>query len=123
MSKVDNMKTNENYRFISAPYTIDRKLYKYYSDTKYAIDCIINKRIHLDDPRSFNDPFDAAFQCAKISALTLNDSELLLATNFFNYICLAKEKKKIYLKKWCQNIVTLCHNYCYIYLMILSNIQ
>ena len=79
------MNTKEKYRFISAPYIIDRKLYKYYSNTKYAVDCIRNRRIHLDDPRSFNDPFDAALHCAKISTLALNDSELILAKKFFNF--------------------------------------
>ena len=88
------MNTKEKYRFISAPYIIDRKLYKYYSNTKYAVDCIRNRRIHLDDPRSFNDPFDAALHCAKISTLALNDSELILAKKFFNYICFTKEENR-----------------------------
>lgn len=88
------MNTKEKYRFISAPYIIDRKLYKYYSNTKYAVDCIRNRRIHLDDPRSFNDPFDAAFHCAKISTLALYDSELILAKKFLNYICFTKEENR-----------------------------
>lgn len=48
-----------SYKFISSPYNIDRKLYKYFSNTAYAIDSIKNRRIHLDKPRDFNDPFEA----------------------------------------------------------------
>lgn len=46
-------------RFISAPYIVDRKLYKYYSNIGFAIDCIKRHRIHLDNPHDFNDPFEA----------------------------------------------------------------
>lgn len=84
--------TKEKYRFISAPYIIDRKLYKYYSNTKYAVDCIRNKRIHLDDPRTFNDPFDAAFHCSRISTLTSNDSEKELLNKFLDYLYAVKRK-------------------------------
>ena len=85
------MNTNEKYRFISAPYIIDRKLYKYYSNTKFAIDCIRNRRIHLDDPRTFNDPFDAAFHCTRISTLTSNDSEKELLNKFLDYLHAVKK--------------------------------
>ena len=83
--------TNEKYRFLSAPYMIDRKLYKYYSNSKFAIDCIRNRRIHLDDPRTFNDPFDAAFHCARISTLTSNDSEKELLNKFLDYLNAVKK--------------------------------
>ena len=79
------------YRFLSAPYVIDRKLYKYYSNAKYAIDCIRNRRVHLDDPRTFNDPFDAAFHCTKISTLTSNDSDKVLSEKFLEYLCAVKK--------------------------------
>ena len=85
------MVTKAEYRFLSAPYLIDRKLYKYYSNSKYAIDCIKNRRIHLDDPQTFNDPFDAAFQCTKISTLTTNDSERKLLDKFIDYLCAVKK--------------------------------
>lgn len=47
------------YSFITTPYRIDRKLYKYFSNVKYAIDSIRGRHIHLDNPQDFNDPFDA----------------------------------------------------------------
>lgn len=85
------MDIKEEYRFLSAPYVIDRKLYKYYSNTKYAIDCIRNRRVHLDDPRTFNDPFDAAFHCTKISTLTSDDSDEELSNKFLEYLCAVKK--------------------------------
>lgn len=86
------MDTKEEYRFLSAPYLIDRKLYKYYSNAKYAIDCIKNRRVHLDDPRTFNDPFDAAFHCTKITTLTSDDSDKELADKFLEYLCAVHKK-------------------------------
>lgn len=47
------------YKFISPNYRIDRKLYKYFSNIEFAIDSIKYRRIHLDMPRQFNDPFEA----------------------------------------------------------------
>ena len=85
------MNAKAEYRFLSAPYLIDRKLYKYYSNAKFAIDCIRNRRIHLDDPRTFNDPFDAAFHCSKISTLTSDDSEKELLEKFLDYLCAVKK--------------------------------
>lgn len=85
------MDAKEKYRFLSAQYVIDRKLYKYYSNTRYAIDCIRNRRIHLDDPRTFNDPFDAAFHCSRISTLISNDSDKILAEKFLKYLFAAKD--------------------------------
>lgn len=94
------MDTKEKYRFLSGPYVIDRKLYKYYSNAKYAIDCIKNRRIHLDDPRKFNDPFDAAFHCSKISTLTSDDSDKKLAEKFMEYLCAVKAgERSIYHEK------------------------
>lgn len=62
------------YNFISTPYRIDRKLYKYYSNIKYAIDSISKGRIHLDDPSGFNDPFDAAFSLHKYTIMDSYES-------------------------------------------------
>ena len=72
---MDSTENINSYHFLSAPYCIDRKLYKYYSNLDYAIDCIQNRRIHLDNPRTFNDPFDAVFSCYRISILTTTDTE------------------------------------------------
>ena len=56
-----------SYNLLKVPYNIDRKLYKYYPIDKinYVIDAISNRRIHLDDPSNFNDPFEAVY-CTKI---------------------------------------------------------
>lgn len=67
--------SEKQYRFISAQYLIDRKLYKYYSNVGHAVDCIKNRRIHLDDPRYFNDPFDAVIRCPNQSILDWDKSE------------------------------------------------
>ena len=42
-----------------------KKLYKYYSNIDFAIKAIKTKQIHLDDPSSFNDPFEAEFLNSK----------------------------------------------------------
>ena len=60
-------------KFISAPYVIDRKLYKYYSNVGYAIDSLKKGRIHLDNPQKFNDPFEAKWQ---FSYYTLLETEM-----------------------------------------------
>lgn len=41
-------------------YSIPKFLYKYYSNTSHALDVIINKRIHLELPDTYNDVFDPA---------------------------------------------------------------
>ena len=79
--------SNDPYNFLSAQFLIDRKLYKYYSNVKYAVDCIKNRQIHLDDPSTFNDPFDAVFCCPNISMLEATESEKELAQNFLEYLC------------------------------------
>lgn len=100
------MDTNEEYRFISAPYVIDRKLYKYYSNAKYAIDCIKNRRIHLDDPQKFNDPFDAAFNCPEMSILTSVDSNRELSQEFLKYLyAVKKEDQEIHYQEILKNYI------------------
>jgi len=47
-------------QFLKSNFELDRKLYKYYSNMKYAIDAIQNKRVYLGRPDNFNDPFDDA---------------------------------------------------------------
>lgn len=69
------MEAKPEYHFYSNPYTIGRKLYKYFSSEMYAIDCIKNRRIHLDDPESFNDPFDAAFRYPEFSMIPTSISD------------------------------------------------
>lgn len=60
--------------FLSTPYQIDRKLYKYFSNIDYAIDSIKNRRIHLDDPNSFNDPFDAIYSLRLYTIMKTGDN-------------------------------------------------
>lgn len=78
-----------NYKFISIPYVIDRKLYKYYSNTGYAIDSIKNRRIHLDNPRKFNDPFEAAFCCYHYSRQPITDTAKRIVSKVHKYVASA----------------------------------
>jgi len=89
------MEVNEKYAFISAPYRIDRKLYKYYKNINYAIDSIEKRQIHLDDPRSYNDPFDSVFSCRKMSDLVTTDSEREVFSGIIKYILSLPEFKQI----------------------------
>lgn len=53
---------NNEIRFLKQEsYRIDRKLYKYFANLEYAYDCILNKRIHLESPEYYNDPFDSTY--------------------------------------------------------------
>lgn len=69
----------EEYKFISFTYPIDRKLYKYFKNIDYAIDSIRSRRIHLDNPSSYNDPFDTVFLQSNYAYLCTeeNISEIL----------------------------------------------
>ena len=60
---------DDKIKFISAPYRVDRKLYKYYSNIGFAIDCIKRHRVHLDNPHNFNDPFEAKWGFSYYSLL------------------------------------------------------
>lgn len=88
------MGNNRKYKFVSAPYQIDRKLYKYFSNMDYAIKCIENRQIHLDDPRSFNDPFDSAFSFPQISTLAVTDSEREMFLQIIKSIALLPKDKQ-----------------------------
>lgn len=37
-----------------------QKLYKYFGNIDYALSCLRSRKIHLEDPISYNDPFDTA---------------------------------------------------------------
>lgn len=76
----------DNYTFITTPYNVDRKLYKYFSNVSRAIESVQKSRIHLDDPMKFNDPFDAAFCLQRYSILTSFDSMNSIMSNIINYI-------------------------------------
>ena len=51
----------KKYNFIPFTYRIDRKLYKYFGNIDNAISSIQTRTIHLDDPTTYNDPFDGVF--------------------------------------------------------------
>lgn len=76
----------QDYSFISTPYPIDRKLYKYYSNAEYAVDCIKKRRIHLDDPKTFNDPFDATFSCPRYTSFDYNEDVGKTIENLIEYV-------------------------------------
>lgn len=80
------MSTKEKYSFIQNSNTIDRKLYKYYSNVDYAIDTIRKRRIHLDNPRDFNDPFEAVFGCSHYSQLPTRKPRNEILLNVQKYI-------------------------------------
>lgn len=86
--------TNSTYNFIAASHTVDRKLYKYYSNTAYAIDSIKNKRIHLDNPRNFNDPFEAAFCCYHYSRQQIIDTKKNIVAKIHKYISRSYQNAK-----------------------------
>lgn len=73
-------------RFISAPYRVDRKLYKYYSNIGFAIDCIKRHRVHLDNPHNFNDPFEAKWRFAYYSLLETVKPADSIFDEIFEYI-------------------------------------
>ena len=74
------------YNFLNTSFGVDRKLYKYYSNVNYAIDSIKNRRIHLDSPQTFNDPFDCLF-CVSYSTFQNNvDTIESVVNNIRNYI-------------------------------------
>lgn len=76
----------QDYSFISTPYPIDRKLYKYYSNVEYAVDCIKKRRIHLDDPKTFNDPFDATFSCPRYTSFDYDEDVGKTVENLIEYV-------------------------------------
>lgn len=74
------------YKFITVQNSIDRKLYKYYSNSAFAIDSIKNRRIHLDNPRKFNDPFEAAFCCYHYSRQQIVDTKRNIVVKIHKYV-------------------------------------
>ena len=77
---------NNKIHFISAPYIVDRKLYKYYSNIGFAIDCIKRRRIHLDNPHDFNDPFEAKWRFSHYTLLETVSPADSIFDDVFEYI-------------------------------------
>lgn len=86
---------NNNYQFISVPYSIDRKLYKYFSNVGHAVDCIKKRSIHLDDPKTFNDPFDATFSCPRYTALDYEENVKKLLTIYLTMYLMYLQGSKL----------------------------
>jgi hypothetical protein len=77
---------DDKIKFISAPYRVDRKLYKYYSNIGFAIDCIKRHRVHLDNPHNFNDPFEAKWGFSYYSLLETVKPADSIFDEIFEYI-------------------------------------
>lgn len=77
---------NEKYRFLKTSFRLDRKLYKYYSNVSYAVDSIKNKRIHLDSPETFNDPFDCLYCLSQFSTKNSIGTTESIEKDIHNYI-------------------------------------
>lgn len=75
-----------NYEFISASHPKGRKLYKYFSNVEYAVNCIRKQMIHLDDPKTFNDPFDATFSCPSYTYLDYEEEVGRTVENLEEYV-------------------------------------
>lgn len=73
------------YTFITTPYRVDRKLYKYFSNVKYAIDSIRGRRIHLDNPQEFNDPFDATVGLFSYTNMPTEDNSVTVVEKLIRY--------------------------------------
>lgn len=84
---------DHNIKFVSAPYAVDRKLYKYYSNVAYAIDCIKKGRIHLDDPQGFNDPFEAKWQFSHYTWLNTEMPAKTIHEKIIDYIATLPHEK------------------------------
>ena len=75
-----------NYEFIAAEHPKGRKLYKYFSNVEYAVNCIKKQMIHLDDPKTFNDPFDATFSCPLYTYLDYEEEVERTVESLVDYI-------------------------------------
>ena len=89
------------YSFITTPYRIDRKLYKYFSNVKYAIDSIRGRHIHLDNPQDFNDPFDATVGLFQYTTMREYDTPSEVMKNIIRYTTNSTHTPQVqhYLKK------------------------
>ena len=105
---------DHNIKFISAPYAVDRKLYKYYSNVGHAIDCIKKGRIHLDDPQGFNDPFEAKWQFSNYTWLNMEMVGKLIFDKIIDYVAtLPREKHGLHHSKILHAIVSSHFPYTY----------
>ena len=77
---------NKEYKFLNPSFCVDRKLYKYYSNVNYAIDSIKHKRIHLDSPEAFNDPFDCLYCVSSFSSNNYFGVTESIEKDIMNYI-------------------------------------
>ena len=87
---------DNKFRFITTPYRLDRKLYKYYTNINYAIKNLKEKCIHLDPVYTFNDPFEALVLKSKYTQDVSIDKVYTVLENIFQYICDCNASKKHY---------------------------
>ncbi len=83
--------SNNKYSFVPFTYRIDRKLYKYFSNIDYAISSIQNRTIHLDDPETYNDPFDGVFLHTRYTDLSTEESYQKIITVLYKCIITATQ--------------------------------
>ena len=83
-------------------------LYKYYSNTEYALDAIKNGRIHLEMPDTYNDVFDSALVILEnqMDLISYNDS-LIEQIVYFTHRDYKKAVKEIsiYDFRKCKNLL------------------
>ena len=87
---------DNKFGFITTPYRLDRKLYKYYANIDHAIKNLKEKCIHLDPVYTFNDPFEALFLKSKYTQDVSIDKVYTVLENIFQYICDSNTLKKHY---------------------------
>lgn len=88
-----------NYHFLTSPYKIDRKVYKYYSNIDNAVSCIQKRSIHLDDPRKFNDPFEAYYCCQFYSIHSRVDKRSNIIAKIHTYVAKAAQLQPQFYKR------------------------
>lgn len=57
---VDVVNMNESERFVDYKPSVPKCVYKYFGNIEYAIDSIVNKRVHLENPATYNDLYDSS---------------------------------------------------------------
>ncbi len=94
----------EKESFVTESFGPSEKLYKYYSNIGNAFKTISNGKIHLDDPKEYNDPFEAIFTDAsggskyKISCFCEIWSSILMWSYYANChkgVCIEFDVKKL----------------------------
>lgn len=88
-----------DFNFREPSHRVCQMLYKYFSNTDYAKNVILNKEIHLETPSEYNDIFDSAFYITKDSLKNMHNTRnnicnLAIKTTAPKYHCLIEEFRK-----------------------------